>query len=163
MSEEFDLEDPSSESPPKTEDPPEQTASQTQPPASNKSGQMENPSGEPADPEEKKPDGFETSQEKYDKMNREQLILISEDQSFFTARGQYSFLINAFAQEEKALEYIQRLKKKFPLWSFLIKAKKQKLKIYLGPFDTEKSAGEFIKTLPEPSPFPGYFLEKMPL
>ena len=112
---------------------------------------------------EKKPEGFEARQADYDAMNREQLLLISGEQRIFALRGQYSFLINAFSREEKALKYIKSLKERFPLWSFLIKAKKQKLKIYIGPFETEKSASEFIKALPDPSPFPGYFLETMPL
>lgn len=138
------------------------------PPAAPKSEEAERPAGlQPApaaeDTDKKPKEGFEKQQEKYDKMNREQLQLISKDQRFFTPKGRYSFLINAFDDEEKALKYIQGLKKKFPLWSFLIKARPRSLKIYLGPFETEKTAAEFIKSIPEPAPFPGYFLEKTPL
>ena len=138
------------------------------PPAAPKSDRAEKPPGPrplPAgqDSGRKPKEGFEKQREKYDKMNREQLGMIPKDQKLFAPKGPYSFLINAFDNEAKALKYIQGLKKRFPLWSFLIKARPRSLKIYLGPFETEKSATEFIQSIPEPAPFPGYFLEKTPL
>ena len=103
-------------------------------------------------------------QEGYDKKNRAQLALIEQEQKFFKTTGKFSFMVNVFSDQEKAFKYINQMKKQYPLWSFLIKAYKDHIRIYLGPFPSKKLAEEFKKALPHPSPFSSLeFLEETSL
>ena len=97
--------------------------------------------------------------EKFDKLNREAFKRIRNRQNVFNEKGQFSFLINVFSKEKEALEYIKNLRTQFPLWGFFFKPDRQNFRIYLGPFSTKDQAGDFIKILPDPKPFPNYFLE----
>ena len=99
-------------------------------------------------------------EKKYQKFNKKEFTKIENQQSFFTREGQYSFLINAFSKEKPALEYIEKLKTRFPVWNFFIRPDKIHLRVYLGPFKTKREALEFINKITAPSPFPNYFLEK---
>ena len=100
-------------------------------------------------------------QEEYDKKNHNQLSQIFKDQKFFTIDGQFSFLVKVFSDQEKALDYVQDMKKKHPLWSFLIKAHKDHIRIYLGPFPSKEKALEFKAAIP--FPFSPVFLEEVSL
>ena len=103
-------------------------------------------------------------QREYDKKNRQWLLSIAKDQSNFYFNGKYSFLVNIFSDENKAVKYIENIKIRYPLWNFFIKVDKlANIKIYLGPFDTRQRALNFIKTMPHPSPFPNHFLEEKSL
>ena len=82
-------------------------------------------------------------QGKYDEQNREQLLQILGNQKFFFLEGKFSFLMNVFSEEEEALDYAKEMKEKHPFWSFLIKAHKDHIRIYLGPFKTKEKALEF--------------------
>lgn len=97
--------------------------------------------------------------EEVDKLNRDAFKRIKGRQNVFNEKGQFSFLINVFSQEKEALEYISNLRAQFPLWGFFLKPDRQNFRIYLGPFLTKDQAGDFIKVLPDPKPFPNYFLE----
>ena len=57
------------------------------------------------------------------------------------------------------MEYVQKLRGRFPLWGFFLRPDRQNLRVYLGPFLTKERATDFIKALPNPKPFPNYFLE----
>ncbi len=119
----------------------------------------------PSLPPPEKMENFEWQklQEEYDKKNRAQLIKIAGNQKFFTIDGKFSFLIDVFSEQEKALDYIQEMKKFYPLWSFLIKAHSGHVRVYLGPFPSKQKALEFKKSIPEPSPFSQIFLEEVSL
>ena len=97
--------------------------------------------------------------EKFDKLNHKAFERIKNRQNVFNVRGRFSFLINVFSKEKEAVEYVQKLRGRFPLWGFFLKPDRQNLRVYLGPFLTKDRAGDFIKTLPDPKPFPNYFLE----
>lgn len=97
--------------------------------------------------------------DKFNKLNRKAFEQIKNRQNVFKERGQYSFLINVFSKEDEAIKYVQRLRGQFPLWNFFLRPDKQNLRVYLGPFLTKERAGDFIKVLPDPKPFPNYFLE----
>ena len=99
-------------------------------------------------------------EEKYLQFNKKEFAKIEDQQSFFSKKGQYSFLINVFSEEKSAFAYIEKLKKRFPVWNFFIRPDKVQLRVYLGPFETKKEALKFIEKIPAPSPFPNYFLEK---
>lgn len=101
-----------------------------------------------------------SKEEKYLQFNKEEFAKIKDQQSFFSKEGQYSFLINVFSEEKSAFAYIEKLKKRFPVWNFFIRPDKIQLRVYLGPFETKKEALNFIEKIPAPSPFPNYFLEK---
>lgn len=105
-----------------------------------------------SNPEKKRKD-------KFDELNREAFNRIKNRQNVFNERGQVSFLINVFSKENEAMEYVQKLRGQFPLWGFFLKPDKQNLRVYLGPFLTKERAADFIKVLPDPKPFPNYFLE----
>ena len=96
---------------------------------------------------------------KFDKLNRKAFSRIKNRQNVFNERGQFSFLINVFSKEDEAVEYVQKLRGRFPLWGFFLKPDRQNLRVYLGPFPTKDRAADFIKALPDPKPFPNYFLE----
>ncbi|MCZ0932178.1 MAG: SPOR domain-containing protein [Oligoflexia bacterium] len=103
-------------------------------------------------------------QDGYDKKNREQLLLIKEEQKFFKPNGKFSFMVNVFSDQEKTFKYINQMKKQYPKWSFLIKAHKDHIRVYLGPFPSKQLAAEFKKTLPNPPPFSSLeFLEEVSL
>ena len=103
-------------------------------------------------------------QEDFDKKNREQLMKIASVQDFFSTDGKFSFLVNGFSEKKKALKYIQDMKKTYPLWSFLIKAHKDHISVYLGPFSSKKKALEFKKSLSHSQPFSSLdFLEEISL
>ena len=107
---------------------------------------------------------LEKIQERYDKKNQEQLALIKEEQKYFKSEGKYSFMINIFSDQDKAFTYIKKMKKEYPMWSFLIKAHKDHVRVYLGPFPSKELAEEFKKSLPNPSPFPSLdFLKEISL
>ena len=97
--------------------------------------------------------------DKFDKLNRKAFNRIKKRQNVFNEKGQYSFLINVFSKEDEAIKYAQNLRGQFPLWNFFLRPDKQNLRVYLGPFLTKDRAGDFIKALPDPKPFPNYFLE----
>ena len=97
--------------------------------------------------------------DKFDKLNQKAFYRIKNRQNVFNERGQFSFLINVFSKEEEAMEYVQKLRGQFPLWGFFLKPDQQNLRVYLGPFLTKARAADFIKALPDPKPFPNYFLE----
>ena len=101
-------------------------------------------------------------QAEYDKKNKDQLLRILEDQKFFTMDGKFSFLANAFSKRDKALEYVENIRNKYPLWSFLIKVHKDHTRVYLGPFKSREKALEFKKIVPFP-PFSLDFLEEVSL
>ena len=92
-------------------------------------------------------------QKAYDKKNKEQLFSIENQQEFFKPSGKFSFLVNVFSKEEKAFEYIEKMKKEYPFWSFLLKSHGDHIRIYLGPFVSKKEALKFKKELPLPYPF----------
>ena len=92
-------------------------------------------------------------QKAYDKKNKEQLFPIENQQNFFKTSGKFSFLVNVFSKEEKAFEYIEKMKKEYPLWSFLLKSHGDHIRIYLGPFASKEEALKFKKELPIPYPF----------
>ena len=103
-------------------------------------------------------------QKKYDKKNQEQLSLIEQEQKYFKTDGKYSFMINVFSNQDKAFKYISKMKKQYPMWSFLMKAHKDHVRVYLGPFPSKELAQEFKKSLPNPSPFPSLeFLKEITL
>ena len=102
-------------------------------------------------------------QKKHDAANRKYLLNIPNNK-LFLLKGRYSFLVNVFSDETKALKYVQSLRRQYPLWNFFIKIYGGGIKIYLGPFTTKQKADNFINTIPkEPLPFPNYFLEKQSL
>ena len=114
------------------------------------------------------PQAFDSELQKiqadYDKKNREQLLLITEEQDFFKLNGKFSFMVNVFSDQEKTFKYINQLRKQYPMWSFLIKAHKDHIRVYLGPFPSRGLADEFKKKLPSPSPFSSLdFLEEVSL
>ena len=109
------------------------------------------------------PSHLKEKQDRYDQKNKEQLTAILENQNIFTKQGQFSFLVNVFSEEEEALEYVKKMKRDYPLWSFLIKVKSDHIRIYLGPIASKEKALKFKNTLPQPLPFSLDFLEKMPL
>ena len=92
-------------------------------------------------------------QKTYDKKNKEQLFSIANQQEFFKPSGNFSFLVNVFSKEEKAFEYIEKMKKEYPFWSFLLKSHGGHIRIYLGPFASKEEALKFKKELPLPYPF----------
>ena len=100
-------------------------------------------------------------EDKYKDRNRKQFA--TADDTVFSARGAYSFLVNGFGTEDKALKYIKNLKKRFPSWSLLLKSETNLFKIYLGPFETKRKANQFINELEQPLPVPNYFLEEQSL
>ena len=100
---------------------------------------------------------------RYDKKNREQLAEIAKSQNIFKRDGKFSFLVNVFSEEEEALEYIQKMKRDYPLWSFLIKAESDHIRIYLGPISSRREALEFKESLPRLLPFSFDFLEEVSL
>ncbi len=102
-------------------------------------------------------------QEGYDKKNREQLVKIVGNQKFFTMDGKFSFLINVFFEQDKALDYVKDMKSKHPLWSFLIKGHRDHIRIYLGPFQTKEKALEFKEIIASPSLFSQAYLEEVSL
>lgn len=102
-------------------------------------------------------------QEDYDKKNREQFLKISKTQDFFTLDGKFSFLVNVFSEQEPAFKYVKSMKEIYPSWSFLLKAHRDHVRIYLGPFPSEKKAMQFKESLPLPSPFSQLFLEEISL
>ena len=113
--------------------------------------------------EEQNDEILQKLQAKYDEKNREQLLQILGDQKFFIMEGKFSFLINVFSEEEKALDYVKKMKEDYPVWSFLIKAYKDHIRIYLGPFKSKGKALEFKKMISQPSPFSQEFLEEISL
>lgn len=109
-------------------------------------------------------DQLMVKQREYDKKNKQWLASIKNEQQDFVFNGKYSFFINAFSDEKKALDYIVKFKKTYPLWNFFIQIQETgSLKIYLGPFDSRERAMQFIRPLPQPLPFPNYFLEEQSL
>ena len=107
---------------------------------------------------------FQEIQKKYDEKNKEQLLSIENQQDLFKSSGQFSFLVNVFSDEEKAFEYIKKIKQKYPFWSFLLKVHGDHIRIYLGPFNSKKEALDFKKDLPMPYPFSSLeYLEKVGL
>ena len=98
--------------------------------------------------------------DKFDKLNRKAFSRIKNRQNVFNERGQFSFLINVFSKEAEAMDYAQKLRGQFPLWGFFLKPDRKNLRVYLGPFLTKGRAADFIKALPDPKPFPNYFLEE---
>ena len=115
----------------------------------------------PKTKEDKDRSTLQKLQTEYDKKNRDQLSQIFNDQKFFTADGQFSFLVKVFSKQDKALDYVQDMKKKYPLWSFLIKAHKDHIRIYLGPFPSKEKALAFKEAIP--FPFSPVFLEEVSL
>ncbi|MCY4321328.1 MAG: SPOR domain-containing protein [Bdellovibrionaceae bacterium] len=100
-------------------------------------------------------------QERYNKKNKEQLLAIEKEQKFFKTNGKFSFMINVFSDEKKAIQYINQMKGQYPLWSFLLKANKDHIRVYLGPFPSKKLAQEFKDSLSNPTPFSSLeFLEE---
>ena len=102
-------------------------------------------------------------QKKYDKQNRRQLNNIQGQQDFFSAEGKFSFFVNAFSDQKEAEKYVQDLKKKYPLWSFLIKAHANHISIYLGPFSSKEQALSFKNALLKDGPFAAAFIEEVSL
>ena len=102
-------------------------------------------------------------QEEYDKKNREQLEQIKADQKTFSAEGKFSFLINAFSDPKEAVKSARDMKEQYPLWSFLLKAHKDHIRVYLGPFPSKAKALEFKKSLAFPPAFSLDFLEEVSL
>ena len=112
--------------------------------------------------QKKKPvfsDSEKKQMDKFDKLNQKAFYRIKNRQNVFNERGQFSFLINVFSKEAEAMKYVQKLRGEFPLWGFFLKPDRQNLRVYLGPFLTKARAADFIKALPDPKPFPNYFLE----
>ena len=73
-------------------------------------------------------------------------------------------MVNVFSSQEKVSKYVNQMKKQYPMWSFLIKAHKDHIRVYVGPFPSKKLAEEFKKALPRPSPFSSLdFLEEVSL
>ncbi len=98
-------------------------------------------------------------QKEHDATNRKYLLSIPNNNLFFL-KGEYSFLVNVFSEEEKALKYIKLLREKRPLWNFFLKLHRGGVKIYLGPFKTKQKANNFMRNISKRSlPFPNYFLE----
>ena len=104
-------------------------------------------------------DSEKKRKDKFDELNQKAFDRIKNRQNVFNERGQVSFLINVFSKENEAMEYVQKPRGQFPLWGFFLKPDKQNLRVYLGPFLTKERAADFIKVLPDPKPFPNYFLE----
>lgn len=102
-------------------------------------------------------------QKEYDKKNREQFAKIPKDQQFFLINGKFSFLVNVFSEQKPALTYIQSIKEIYPMWSFFIKAYKDHIRVYLGPFASKEKAMEFKKSAPQPLSFTMDFLEEVSL
>lgn len=111
----------------------------------------------------KKKQELDQKNKEYNKVNRARLLSISKQQTDFVLNGEYSFLVNVFSGEKKALEYIEKLQNKYPLWNFFIKLHKGNIKIYLGPFTSREKALNFMRLAPTPPPFPNYFLEQQAL
>ncbi len=102
-------------------------------------------------------------QKKHDAMNRKHLLSIPNNKTFIL-KGEYSFLVNVFSEEKKALAYIEKLRRKYPMWNFFLKFHKNGVKIYLGAFETKQKAKKFINTVSKKKlSFPNYFLEKQSL
>lgn len=142
---------------------PSQNFNKPEKPAKPASPELAPPENHPQTQQEKETEGLQKLQAKYDEKNREQLLQILEGQKFFTLAGKFSFLVNVFSEEEKALKYVKNMKKQYPLWSFLIKAHKDHIRIYLGPFESKEKALEFKKIIPPPTPFSQDFLEEASL
>ncbi len=119
------------------------------------------PGGSPSSAPKEESSALQELKAEYDKQNRERLLKIAKAQPFFKMDGKFSFLINVFSDKEEALGYAQKMKDKYPLWNFLIKARKEHIRIYLGPFPSRKKALEFKKNMP--SSFSQEFLEEMGL
>jgi len=99
-------------------------------------------------------ESFITETEKaFDKRNKEQLLSIENQQNFFKSNGKFSFLVNVFSKEEKAIEYVEKMKKEYPLWSFLLKFHGNHIRVYLGPFLSKEEALKFKNEIPIPYPF----------
>ena len=130
-------------------------------PPSEKSPEIATAQEEQKELEEKSPlsDSEKKRKDKFDKLNQKAFSRIKNRQNVFNERGQFSFLINVFSKEEEAMEYVQKLRGRFPLWGFFLKPDRQNFRVYLGPFLTKARASDFINALPEPKPFPNYFLE----
>ena len=88
--------------------------------------------------------------EDFFKKNKEQLLAIESQQKFFKSNGKYSFLVNVFSTQDEALEYFGKIKERYPLWSFLMKAYTDHIRIYLGPFASKELALEFKNNLSVP-------------
>ena len=115
---------------------------------------------QPEESQEERGSVLQKLQKEYDK-NREQLLQIVESQSFFKMDGKFSFLISVFSERNGALDYVQKMREKYPLWSFLIKPYEDHTRIYLGPFPSKEKALEFKKTMP--SSLSQDFLEEISL
>ena len=105
------------------------------------------------------------TREEYDRKNREQLSLIEKEQNFFKLDGKFSFLVNVFSEEEKAFKYINKMRRQYPLWSFLLKTDEEgHIHVYLGPFADKEIAFKFKKSLSIPYPFSSLeYLEEIAL
>ena len=103
--------------------------------------------------------------EEYDRKNREQLSRIETEQNFFKSDGKFSFLVNVFSEEEKAFKYINKMRRRHPLWSFLLKTDGGgHIRVYLGPFADKEAALKFKKSLSIPYPFSSLeYLEEIAL
>jgi len=107
---------------------------------------------------------FQEQEKKYNETNKEQLLAIEKQQDFFKSTGKFSFLVNVFSKEEKAIEYIETMKKDYPFWSFLLKSHGDHIRIYLGPFVSREEALKFKKELSFPYPFSSLeYLEEVAL
>ena len=102
-------------------------------------------------------------QKSYDVSNKKYILSIPNN-STFLIKGTYSFLINVFSKEDEAAEYIKTLRKNYPLWNFFLKVYEGGFKVYIGPFEDQTRAHNFIDSIPKKSfPFNSYFLEKQTL
>ena len=121
------------------------------------------PSLLPANAKRQMPDPLRERQEEYKRLNRQQLAAIEQEQRFFKSDGQFSFFVNAFSESEKAIKYVQDMKNRQPLWSFLLKLHQDHTRVYIGPFRSRKTAEEFQQLLPQNSSFKDVFLDEVPL
>ena len=93
---------------------------------------------------------LKTIQADFFKKNKAHLLAIENQQKFFKSDGKYSFLVNVFSTHDLALKYYIQIKQRYPLWSFLVKAYPDHIRIYLGPFPSKELALEFKNNLSVP-------------
>lgn len=113
------------------------------------------------DLEKKAPSFLEQIQIEYDEKNKKQFQAIPKEQNIFARDGNFSFLINVFSEKKKAEDYFEEVKEKYPLWSFFLKAHKDHVRIYLGPFSSRQKALEFKQTQALPVLFSLEFIEEV--
>lgn len=114
-------------------------------------------------PQKSQPNETQEEQKEFDSLNRKNWSLLSQGQNLFSSKGSYSLLVNVFSDRTKALDYMGKMKKKYPLWNLFIKFYQNNYKIYIGPFKSKRRANKFAQDFLADSSFPNYLLEKQSL